>query len=189
MNLSEVPQSLLLNIEGAFTTDHQRTPVENGEVAVKSGAVVCRKHRWRQVLSPTIVNPRDHKVSRQKVLPRYGEHHFRARLPEHINAVRFLGEHLFGVRDFAGLAPIARDSGKRTGRRKIGGGRAIVRTMLYIAALHASRRCDTFKAFRNRLESSGKPVKAAITATARKLLTVLNAMLAASADFRHEAHE
>ena len=89
----------------------------------------------------------------------------------------------------AGLAPIARDSGKRAGRRRIGGGRPIVRTMLYIAALHASRRCDTFKAFRNRLESSGKPVKAAITATARKLLTVLNAMLAASADFRHEAHE
>lgn len=89
----------------------------------------------------------------------------------------------------AGLAPIARDSGKRTGRRRIGGGRPIVRTMLYIAALHASRRCDTFKAFRNRLESSGKPVKAAITATARKLLTVLNAMLAAGADFRHEAHD
>ena len=36
---------------------------------------------------------------------------------------------------------------------------------------------------------SGKPVKAAITATARKLITVLNAMLAAGADFRHEAHD
>ena len=89
----------------------------------------------------------------------------------------------------AGLAPIARDSGKRAGRRRIGGGRPIVRTMLYIAALHASRRCHTFRAFRSRLESSGKPVKAAITATARKLLTVLNAMLAADADFRHEAHD
>ncbi len=89
----------------------------------------------------------------------------------------------------AALAPIARDSGKHNGRRRIGGGRPIVRTMLYIAALHASRRCDTFKTFRNRLESSGKPVKAAITATARKLLTVLNAMLAAGADFRHEAHD
>jgi transposase len=87
----------------------------------------------------------------------------------------------------AGLAPIARDSGKRIGRRTIGGGRPIVRTMLYIAALHASRRSVAFKAFRNRLETAGKPVKAAITATARKLLSVLNAMLAKGADYRDAA--
>lgn len=85
----------------------------------------------------------------------------------------------------AGLAPIARDSGKRAGRRAIGGGRPVVRTMLYIAALHASRRCAVFRAFRNRLENAGKPVKAAITATARKLLAVLNAMLATDTDYRH----
>jgi transposase len=85
----------------------------------------------------------------------------------------------------AGLAPIARDSGQRTGRRTIGGGRPIVRTMLYIAALHASRRSATFNAFRSRLEKAGKPVKAAITATARKLLGVLNAMLANGTDYRH----
>lgn len=84
----------------------------------------------------------------------------------------------------AGLAPISRDSGKRSGRRTIGGGRPVVRTMLYIAALHASRRCAVFKAFRDRLEAAGKPVKAAITATARKFLGVLNAMLAAGADYR-----
>jgi transposase len=87
----------------------------------------------------------------------------------------------------AGLAPIARDSGKRAGRRTIGGGRPVVRTMLYIAALHASRRCAVFKAFRHRLESVGKPTKAAITATARKLLGVLNAMLATGTDYRHAA--
>ena len=85
----------------------------------------------------------------------------------------------------AGLAPIARDSGKRVGRRTIGGGRPIVRTALYIAALHASRRCPVFNAFRNRLVDAGKPVKAAITATARKLLEVLNAMLATGADYWH----
>lgn len=84
----------------------------------------------------------------------------------------------------AGLAPIARDSGKRLGRRTIGGGRPIVRTMLYIAALHASRRCPVFAAFRNRLMGAGKPVKAAITATARKLLGVLNAMLSTGTDYR-----
>jgi transposase len=87
----------------------------------------------------------------------------------------------------AGLAPIARDSGKRAGRRIIGGGRPIVRTMLFIAALHGSRHDAGLKAFRHRLESAGKPVKAAITATARKLLTVLNAMLAHDADYRHVA--
>ncbi len=87
----------------------------------------------------------------------------------------------------AGLAPIARDSGKRAGRRTIGGGRPIVRTMLYIAALHASRRCPAFKEFRSRLENNGKPVKAAIIATARKLLAVLNAMLATGTDYSRAA--
>lgn len=66
----------------------------------------------------------------------------------------------------AGLAPISRDSGKRAGRRTIGGGRRNVRTMLYIAALHASRRSPVFKAFRDRLQNAGKPVKAAIRAMA-----------------------
>jgi transposase len=83
----------------------------------------------------------------------------------------------------AGLAPIARDSGKSTGRRVIGGGRPVVRTMLYIAALHASNRDPDFKAFRHRLQERGKPVKAAITATARKLLVTLNAMIATKTDY------
>lgn len=84
----------------------------------------------------------------------------------------------------AGLAPIARDSGKRTGHRSIGGGRPVVRTILYLAALQASRRCASFHAFRLRLQSAGKPTKAALTATARKLLIVLNTMLATSTDYQ-----
>ena len=91
------------------------------------------------------------------------------------------------VAALAGLAPIARDSGKREGRRSIGGGRPVVRTMLYLAALHASRCDDTFGAFRRRLQRAGKPVKAALVATARKLLCTLNAMLAAGADYRRAA--
>ena len=72
------------------------------------------------------------------------------------------------------------------GHRVIGGGRPVVRTMLYIAALHASRRCAAFKEFRARLQGAGKPVKAALVATARKLLVTLNAMLATSTDYgRH----
>ena len=59
-----------------------------------------------------------------------------------------------------------------------------MRTALYIAALHASRHAVDFKAFRARLEKAGKPTKAAIVATARKLLGVLNAMLANDTDYR-----
>ena len=84
----------------------------------------------------------------------------------------------------AGLAPMARDSGTLRGRRMIGGGRGIVRTVLYIAALHASRCDHTFQAFRQRLKEAGKPTKLALVATARKLLVVLNAMLASQHDFR-----
>lgn len=84
----------------------------------------------------------------------------------------------------AGLAPIARDSGQRNGRRVIGGGRATVRTVLYLAALHASRHSTMFRAFRQKLQASGKPVKGALTATAKKLLCVLNSMVADETYFR-----
>ena len=84
----------------------------------------------------------------------------------------------------AGLAPIARDSGRRSGPRSIGGGRPIVRTILYLAALQASRRSPQFIHFRERLQAAGKSVKTAIIATARKLVVVLNAMLASGTDYR-----
>jgi transposase len=86
----------------------------------------------------------------------------------------------------AGLAPVPRGSGKRSAPRSISGGRAIVRTILYLAALQASRRSAPFKAFRERLQSGGKTVKAALTATARKLLVTLNAMLASGTDYHAE---
>jgi len=84
----------------------------------------------------------------------------------------------------AGLAPIARDSGRRSGPRSIGGGRPIVRTILYLAAIQASRRSPEFVQFRERLQAAGKSVKAAIIATARKLVVTLNAMLASGTDYR-----
>lgn len=89
-----------------------------------------------------------------------------------------------GQTALAGLAPVARDSGRRSGPRSIGGGRPVVRTILYLAALQASRRSPTFSRFRERLQAAGKSVKAAIIATARKLLVTLNAMLASDTDFR-----
>jgi transposase len=78
----------------------------------------------------------------------------------------------------AGLAPVARDSGKRSGLRSIEGGRPVVRTVLYLAGLHASRASGDSRGFRKRLESAGKRPKPAIVATARKLLVTLNAMVA-----------
>jgi transposase len=83
----------------------------------------------------------------------------------------------------AGLAPHASESGKHRGRRKVWGGRREVRRALYIAALVASRFNPSLRAFRDQLIDSGKPFNVAIVATARKLLTILNAMIRDQRDF------
>ena len=75
-----------------------------------------------------------------------------------------------------GVAPLARDSGTLRGRRMVFGGRASVRAALYMAALVASRRNPTIRAFYERLIARGKPPKVALTACMRKLLTILNAI-------------
>ena len=76
-----------------------------------------------------------------------------------------------------GVAPINRDSGTMRGRRAVWGGRARVRTVLYMGALVASRRNPVIHAFYQRLLASGKSKKAALTACMRKLLVILNAMV------------
>lgn len=81
------------------------------------------------------------------------------------------------VAALAGLAPFNVDSGVYRGKRKIAGGRKRVRDALYMAALNAIRRSDPFKVFYARLRKAGKPAKLALIAVARKLLTVLNAMM------------
>lgn len=77
----------------------------------------------------------------------------------------------------AGLAPFNRDSGRFKGQRRIGGGRAPVRTALYMAALVAKRHNPVMKVFADRLSAAGKPPKLVIIAVARKLLTVLNSIV------------
>jgi transposase len=77
----------------------------------------------------------------------------------------------------AGLAPFNVDSGKFRGKRVIGGGRKRVRDALYMAALNAVRRDRAINVFYQRLRLAGKPAKLALVAVARKLLTILNAML------------
>lgn len=76
-----------------------------------------------------------------------------------------------------GVAPFTRQSGQWRGKSMIAGGRASVRTALFMAALVASRCNPTLKAFRDRLVAAGKPKMVAIIATLRKLLTILNAIL------------
>jgi len=83
----------------------------------------------------------------------------------------------------AGLAPHARDSGAFKGRRRIWGGRAEVRRTLYLAGFIASRHDPRIKAFRARLQNAGKPPKLAIIACARKLLTIINAMMRHKTDY------
>jgi transposase len=76
-----------------------------------------------------------------------------------------------------GLAPIARDSGKKQGKRRIWGGRAAVRSVLYMAALVATRHNPVLRRFYEHLCHHGKEKKVALTACMRKLLVILNAIL------------
>ena len=76
-----------------------------------------------------------------------------------------------------GVAPINRDSGSFRGRRMVMGGRASVRTALYMPTLTAIRRNPALGVFYQRLTGRGRPAKVAITACMRKLLTILNAIL------------
>jgi transposase len=77
----------------------------------------------------------------------------------------------------AGLAPFNDDSGPRKGQRHIAGGRASVRSALYMAAFNAIRYNPILKPFYQRLRAAGKPFQVALIATARKLLTTLNTLL------------
>lgn len=76
-----------------------------------------------------------------------------------------------------GVAPLANDSGKHRGRRRIWGGRADVRAVLYMAALAAIRSNEAIKTFAQRLRQAGKPPKVVIVACMRKLLTIMNAVI------------
>ena len=76
-----------------------------------------------------------------------------------------------------GVAPVNKDSGMRQKKRRVFGGRASVRSVLYMAALSASKFNPRIKAFYNHLIQKGKEKKVALTACMRKLLVMLNAIL------------
>ncbi len=76
-----------------------------------------------------------------------------------------------------GVAPVNRDSGKKRGKRRIQGGRASIRTVLYMATLSATQCNPVIKAFYKKLVAQGKHKKVALTACMRKFITILNTMV------------
>jgi transposase len=84
-----------------------------------------------------------------------------------------------------GVAPVADDSGRHRGRRRVAGGRAEVRTVLYMATVTATRCNPVIAAMYQRLRAAGKPAKLAITACMRKLLVILNAIIRDQKPWQH----
>lgn len=81
------------------------------------------------------------------------------------------------IANLVGVAPLNWDSGKARGHRRIWGGRAEVRQVLYMAAVTAVRWNPTLKTVFDQLVQKGKPKKVALVACMRKLLVYLNAMV------------
>jgi len=78
------------------------------------------------------------------------------------------------VAALVGAAPFNRDSGTLRGKGRIWGGRSLLRVVLYMAAMIASRSNPVIRDFYQRLLAAGKPKKVAFTACMRKLLVILN---------------
>ena len=76
----------------------------------------------------------------------------------------------------AGLAPVAHDSGTLRGKRAIAGGRRALRHVMFQATLVASHHNPTMEVFADRLRKAGKPYKVVISAVARKLVNLANAI-------------
>jgi transposase len=90
------------------------------------------------------------------------------------------------IASLAGLAPFTRQSGQWKGKARIAGGRKSVRSALFLASLVACRHNSVLKAFRQRLIDAGKPKMLIAIAAARKLLTILNAILRDKQPWRPE---
>lgn len=88
------------------------------------------------------------------------------------------------IASLAGVAPFNRDSGTLRGQRSIWGGRAAVRSVLYMAALVATRHNAALASMYQRLLAAGKRKKVALVACMRKLLTILNAILRTRSPWR-----
>ena len=95
-----------------------------------------------------------------------------------ISALPELGElNRQKIAALVGVAPFCSDSGMKSGARFIKGGRADVRSALYMATFNAINRDKTFRDFFERLTSRGKKYKVALVAAMRKMITILNVMI------------
>jgi len=92
------------------------------------------------------------------------------------------------IAKLVGVAPLNCDSGQRRGQRTTWGGRADVRSALYMAALVATRHNRRLKAFYHRLLKKGKAKKVALVATMRKLLVIVNAMVKNGTTWNPDLH-
>jgi transposase len=89
------------------------------------------------------------------------------------------------IASLVGFAPFTRQSGRWKGKSMIGGGRPAARTALFMAALSATRCNPVLRAFYQHLLAAGKPKMVALIAVARKILTILNAMLRDQKPWQH----
>lgn len=88
----------------------------------------------------------------------------------------------------AGLAPWTRQSGQWRGKSFIGGGHASVSAVLFMGAITAARHNTTLQVFHQRLIDARKPKLVALVAVARKLLTILNAIIRSGQAWKSEVH-
>jgi transposase len=87
-----------------------------------------------------------------------------------------------------GVAPLNRDSGTMRGKRSTWGGRAMVRSALYMATLTAVRHNAVLRAFHHRLREKGKPKKVALVACMHKLLSIMNAIFKSNTPWNPDFH-
>ena len=92
------------------------------------------------------------------------------------------------IAKLVGVAPLNQDSGQMRGRRTTWGGRASVRSALYMATLTATRCNDKISAFYHRLLERGKAKKVALVAATRKLLVILNTMVKNDTTWNPDLH-
>jgi transposase len=88
------------------------------------------------------------------------------------------------IAKLVGVAPLNCDSGGHRGKRRIMGGRASVRSALYMGAFNAMRYCDRFAQIDRKLQQAGKPFKVIVTVCMRKLLVTLNEMVRTNTCYR-----
>lgn len=92
------------------------------------------------------------------------------------------------IAKLVGVAPLNADSGQQQGQRRTWGGRASVRSALYMATLAATRHNRRIRDFYERLLDRGKAKKKALVACMRKLLVILNTMVKSGTPWNPDLH-